>query len=70
MTIHPGSAVLAGLMLAACAASAPSGSADAPAGGGPGLYDCSQTSPSATRQVIAESAAEAERLCFSPASGR
>jgi ATP-binding cassette, subfamily C, bacterial EexD len=69
-TIRLGGSVLAGLMLAACAASAPMGSAETPSGARQQLYDCSQSTPSATRQVIAESADEAERLCFSPASGR
>jgi hypothetical protein len=67
MTMRLGGAALAGLMLAACAAApAPMGSAEPSSRARQGIYDCSPNA-SGTRQVIAENADDAERLCNSPA---
>lgn len=67
MTLRLTAVVLACLIMTACAAEM-SGVEDSQSEK-QSIYNCADNAASATRQVIAESAAEAERLCLSPAGG-
>jgi hypothetical protein len=67
MTLRLTAVVLAGLIVTACAAE--TSGTDSSQDNKQSIYNCTDDAASATRQVIAESAAEAERLCLSPAGG-
>jgi hypothetical protein len=68
MTIRLAGALLVGLLVASCEMHAPERHDVIPSVGGRGLYTCALTSPSPSRQVIADSPQDAERLCLQPSN--
>jgi hypothetical protein len=68
MTIRLGGALLAGLLVASCGVYSPERYQVTPSVNGRGIYTCALASPSSSRQVIADSPDDAERVCLQPSN--
>lgn len=68
MTIRLGGAFLAGLLVASCGMYLPERYEVIPSVNGRGVYTCALTSPSSSRQVVADSPKDAEWVCLQPSN--